>query len=419
MMNDTNVIVPLTKLPALFLLIAFAALLPCGCEQAQSNTGTPVIEAPKVLVDTVVKRDDVITSRYFRGNVEASETVEIRARVKGFLRKIHFQDGMEVKEGQLLFEIEPEPYQARLDGAKARWQGAANTLKEAEDRVRRGRAAGTAISEEDLATRLTQRDVAAAEVAAAKASYDEAKIDLGYTKITSPITGWIGRRLVDEGNLVGTDGNTLLTTIVKRQPIDVYFEVSGPLVDELQQRQFEMRQAIEEQGGNPDAIDLDDMEVTVLAGLSIDEGFPHKGTLNYLDFKIDPSTGTARVRGTFPNKKDLLYPGTDVRIRIPSREKQTAVLVREKGIGKNTLGDFVYLVVDGTGDYAGRKVAKTRQIKADTGELVDGMRIVSEGLEGGETYIVGGVQRARDGMPVDIVEEREKPAKASPEGEPE
>lgn len=374
--------------------IAVAALLSAvvlisGCGKMTPAGNTAPSDPPKVVVSTAQKRNDVITSRFFRGNVRASERVDIRARVQGYLVKVHFEDGADVRTGQLLFEIERQQHEARLAGAEAVLTGAKNKLREAEDRVERGRAAGSAISAEEMATRETQRDVALAAMQQAEASAADARINLSYTRIHSPIDGRIGRRLVDVGNLVGTDGNTLLTTVVKRQPVQIYFEVSGPVIDRVQRLKSEQQ----EEGKS------EDVAIPVQAKISADEEYRHEGIIDYLDFEIDSTTGTAMVRGLFENKEDLLFPGTDADVRIPSLQPQTAVLIHDDAIGTNTQGRFVFLV--GNAEIDGKNVenvVQTRQI--ERGELIDGMRVIEKGLEGGETYIVEGVQMARPGLPV-------------------
>lgn len=374
-----------------------------GCGPKDSAAVAQKIEPPKVKVSTVVKRDDVITSQFFTGTVRESERVDIRARVQGYLEKVHFEDGANVKAGQPLFDIERQQYEARLAGASALLLGTQNKLDEADDRVRRGKAAGNAISAEEMATRETQRDVAAAAVAEAEASVADAKINLSYTKIASPISGRIGRRLVDAGNLVGTDGKTLLTTVVKRQPIQIYFEVSGPVVDRVQRLKNEERKENKGKGPRP-KVNHGKLVVPVEAELTNETGFPHKGQLDYIDFEVDSTTGTAMVRGLFQNEGDLLFPGAFVRVRIPSPDPQTAVMVEDNAIGTNTQGRFVFIVVDDEIDgQMVKNVVQTRQVKR--GELIDGMRVITEGLDGGETYIVEGVQQARSGLPVTVLQE--------------
>ena len=390
---------------ALLLVIVVSA----GCESSSKAGAAPKAEPPKVRVATVVKRNDVITSHFFTGTVRESERVDIRARVQGYLEKIHFEDGAYVAKGQPLFDIERQQHEARLAGAQAILSGANNKLREAEDRVSRGKAAGTAISQEEMATRETQRDVSLAAVEQAEASAADAKINLSYTKIFSPIEGRIGRRLVDAGNLVGTDGKTLLTTVVKRQPIQIYFEISGPVIDRVQRLKNEERKS-KDAGAKANAAEL---VVPVEAELTDEKGFPHKGILDYIDFEVDSTTGTAMVRGLFKNEQDLLFPGAFVRVRIPSRNPQAAVMVDDKAIGTNTQGRFVFIVVDEEIDgQMVKNVVQTRQIQR--GELIDGLRVITEGLDGGETYIVEGVQQARSGLPVTPLSEGKAASAATP-----
>jgi len=407
---------PLRPRPILCLVLLLLIATASGCGEQEASGQTKDDKGPTVKVAKIIERDDVITSRYYVGDVEASERVEIRARVLGVLEEVLFEDGTDVEEGQLLFVIEKQQYEARLAGATALLAGAENTLKEAEDRVRRGCAAGTAISEEDLATRITQRDVAKASVDEAAASVRDAKINLGYTEIRSPIKGQIGRRLIDRGNLVGVDGNTLLTTVVNRQPIEVYFEVSGPVIDRFQRMKNEMRKKMIEQGKSTEDRDLESWNVVAEGKLKGETGYPHKGKLDYVDFEIDRMTGTAKVRAVFENKDDLIYSGADFNVRLPSPDSQTAMLIHEEAIGTNTQGRFIYVVVpeaeiDGK---VMKNVVETRQI--EVGGMFQGMRIVAgrklehdgpqekrEKLEPGEAYIVEGLQRVRPGISVEML----------------
>ncbi len=388
-MNDSFYVPPkfhskLTRALALLALVGIVAI-PSGCNRNQTAAPPGEDKLQEVKVATAEKRNDVITSKYFTGAVRESERVDIRARVQGYLDKIHFEDGGYVKENQLLFEIEPDQYEARLAGAQAALLSAKTAQAEAEQQFRRGVAAGTAISEEEREARRTRRDIAIAAVAEAEAAVKDAQINVDYTKIHSPLTGRIGRRLVDRGNLVGADGNTHLTTVVSRQPIQIYFEISGPLVDRVQRLQK----------------DNSNLVVPVEAQLTEETDFPHKGKLDYLDFEVDSTTGTAMARAVFKNEKDLLFPGAFVRVRIPSPNPRTAVMVHEKAIGTNTQGRFVYIVIDKKdeqGNVIEKNVVATRQIRR--GEMVGGMRIVTSGLTGGETYIVEGVQKVRPDVAV-------------------
>jgi RND family efflux transporter MFP subunit len=220
-----------------------------------------------------------------------------------------------------------------------------------------------------------------ANVKAAQAELDRARLDLGYTKVTSPIDGRVGRNLVDAGNLVGANENTLLTTVVQMDPMYVYFNVPERfLLERVGERPKDERR-------RPD--------IKFRVGLVNEEGYPHEGVLDYIDNTVDPATGTIRVRGVVPNMEHLLFPGAFARVRIPEQRKakEAALLVKERAIGTDLGGKYV-LVVDEKNIVGHRPV--------ELGGLSDGgLRVVTQGLEANERYIVTGLQRARPGRPVE------------------
>ena len=365
------------KIQTLMLLTALASgsLFLSACQTPELPTPQP----PKVTVAKPLQKD-VVEYSDFTGIARSTDAVEIRARVQGILQTADFTAGTIVEEGALLFTIEPEPFQARLDAAKADLSKTEAALKLAEANLGRAETlvASKAVSKEEYQTKIAQRDAAAAQILADKADIEQASIDLSYTKIHSPIRGKVGRRLVDPGNLVGGVEKTLLTTVVSLDPMYVYFDVSEPIILEYLKWKRETK--------------LPDAEKKIYLGLADEEGYPHEGHLNYLDNRVDPATGTALIRGLFPNDKGYLYPGLYVRIRIPGKTQKGALLVREDAIGTDLGGKYV-LVVDKD------NIVEQRQVVLGT--LVDGMRVVRKGLNADENYVIKGIQRARPGFPVD------------------
>ncbi|GAF68927.1 unnamed protein product, partial [marine sediment metagenome] len=380
------------------LIVLFGAFVPwiAGCEPPEKQK----IDPPEVTVALPEQRD-VVDFAEFTGRTETTELVEIRARVQGFLEGVDeyskkkqwdppqtdFTEGTIVTQDQLLFVIEPEPFEVTLASTKAKLAQAEAAYRLAESNLNRSKPllASKAISEEDFQARWAERDAAWSQVQREQADISQAEIDLGYTMIYAPFEGLIGRRLVDPGNLVGAGENTLLTTLVRLDPMYVYFDVSEPVV----LRYLKFRQEREDQ---PRA----DEQAKAEMGTADDEGFPHQGHLDFLDNRIDPSTGTALIRGVFPNPDHTLYPGLFVRVRIPLDTQQSALLVDERAIQTDLGGKYVLVVDD-------KNFARPRYL--DLGSLQDdGMRVIRpavvkgdktlKGLLPEERYIIKGTQRA-------------------------
>ena len=354
-----------------------------GCGKKQ-EAGPP---APAVTVAAPVEKD-VQTYSEFTGYTAAVESVDIRARVKGFLKKVAFEDAAVVKEGDLLFIIEQDPYKAQRDQTKAELDSAEAELVRAEiDLKRVEQAAKTnAVSQEEVTNRRAQRDMAAASVEEEKAKLEQATLNLGYTEVRSPIDGRVSRRLVDEGNLVGAGENTLLTTVVTMDPIYVYFEV-----DE--------RTLIEGLKRTPGAFD-NKKDYPFYVGLDTEEGYPHKGVLDYISNIVDQNTGTITARGVLPNKEKELYPGMFARVRVPAKIESDALLVHEKAIGTDLGGKYLYIV---------KSDNTVEQSRVELGPLDGEMRVITKGIGKGERYIVNGLQFARPGLPVTPKTEKPKP----------
>jgi len=312
--------------------------------------------------------------------------IEVRARVSGYLQAVHFKDGAEVKKGELLFVIDPRPYQAELDRAEAdlnqaqtKLELAANELARAE-RLRKS----NIISEEEADTRSKTKRQAEAALESAKASVETAKLNLDYTQIKAPISGRIGRKLITEGNLVnGNQGqSTLLTTIVSLDPVYCYFDADEPAVLKYQ------KLAREGQGGT-----IGDGRVPCELELANEENFPHRGVLDFVENRIDPATGTLRVRGVFENPAParILQPGFFARVRVPGSGKYRALLIPDQAVGTDQGQKFVY-VVDDQDTVQSRKVV--------LGPSIEGLRVVRDGVQSNDWVLVNGLMSVRPGAKV-------------------
>ena len=340
---------------------------------------------------TVARPQQESVRRYhdLTGNTESVEMVDVRARVEGFLQEIHFEDGADVKEGDVLFTIERDVFIADVEQAKAVVESTIAESRRAQadlDRVNLAVKTG-AVSEQEVDLKRADRDIAVASFAKAKALLTQAELQLSYTTVTSPVTGRVSRRYVDKGNLVGSGEKTLLTRVVRFDPIYVYSNISETLLSQILKKAGKTDQERRE------------VNAKFHVGLADEDGYPHEGVINFIDNRLDETTGTAQIRGTVPNKKRLLYPGMFVRIRIPSIEETPSLLVYEKAIGTDLGGKFV-LVVDGEDNVVERRYVKL-------GQLYDDRRVIEKGLEATDRYIHKGIQRARPGLPVTPKEESE------------
>ena len=346
-----------------------------GCQQSQEFVEPP---PPPVTVARPLQQTVTIYNQ-FTGTTEAIESVELRARVPGYLASIHFEPMEDVVQGELLFVIEQEPFIAALDRAKATLQSRVADSQLAIATARRMEAAAKSRAVSKLDVLQAQAEVLTAQAAIAEAQADvrNAEIELSYTEIRAPISGRIGRNLVDEGNLVGAGEQTLLTTIVQYQPMYAYFNVNER--DLL--RYGENRR--KEGAGWVPVFEL---------GLANEKGYPHKGRLDYIDNRVDETTGTITVRGEFPNKSGRMVPGLFARIRIPEPEQREALLVPENTLGRDQRGTYA-LVANS------ENVVEYRLLQV--GPQVDGgLRIVDDGLGPEDWVIVRGIQRARPGAKV-------------------
>src|SRR5438309_6086761 len=348
----------------LLLLLGLCIIL-AGCARAPSEPPATVLA---VTVSHPALRD-VTDYADFTARTAAVDSVEVRAHVWGYLDKVNFKEGALVKKGDVLFELDPRPYQAMLNQAKAKvaQDQAQLTFDEAEYQ-RNLRLAGTgAVSRSDLDKTAAARGVDLANIAADQAVVVSRQLDLEYTKILAPVSGRVSRYVVTVGNLIQSGdqgGGTLLTTIVSVDPMYAYFDVDEHTV-------LRVRQLIRE----GKAKSARDGEMSVWLGLANEVGHPHRGTVNFVDNQVNPKTGTLRLRGVFPNKEEALSPGYFARVRVPIGFPHQARLVSERALDTDQ-GQKVVYIVDPDNKVISRPVR--------VGALHDGLREISDGLKAGE-----------------------------------
>jgi multidrug efflux system membrane fusion protein len=364
------------------------ALVPVagGCQRK-----TPDIAPALEQVVPVAKPASRMVTEYvdFTGRANSVDPQNIIPRVTGYLIKAPFKEGSEVKKGDLLFEIDPRPFQAQLDAAKAKLSLSKASLKLAQVTNIRfkelAKKEASAVSQQDLDKYQAQEDEAVANVKLADANLEVAQINLNFTKITAEIDGKISRKYLTPNNLVNQD-QTLLTTILSLEPMYGFFDMDEPTY-------LRVKRAINEgkiqRPGDGD-------EVPVLMGVAGEEGYPHKGKIDFVDNQVFPTSGSISWRGVFPNPKPpggtrLLAPGMSLRIRLPIGEPHQALLVIDRAVWSDQNLKNVY-VVDENNKVASRRVT--------TGQLEeDGLRVV-EGLEPNDWVVVAALQQVRPGMTI-------------------
>lgn len=359
--------------------------LPLPAVAQMGPGGPPPVTVAKPVVRPIVEMDEFI------GRFEPSASVDVRARVNGYLETVSFKDGALVREGELLFVIDRRPYQATLNQAQANLNVVQTRLDLAKiefERYERLTRSGTA-AEAALDQRRQALLSAQAEIAGSRAAVETARLSLSFTEIRAPISGRISRKLVTEGNLV-RENETLLTTIVAQDPIYFYFDVD--------ERSFLAYQRMARQGAST-ANNNGGRSLEVAVGLTDEKGFPHKGQLTFTENRLDAATGTMRMRATFENKDLFLQPGLFGRIAVPGSPSYQGILVPDEAILTDLGRRFVYVVeADGS----------VRQQPVQLGSRTDNYRIVRDGLKGGETLVINGLQRVRMGggkvtpMPVQL-----------------
>jgi RND family efflux transporter MFP subunit len=356
------------------------AILAAGCGNNQpAARGNKSVE---VVVTTPIT-DTVTDYQDFTGRLSAVKTVEIRARVTGYVQEAPFKEGDVVHEGDLLFQIDPRTYQADLNQAKANLNLAAadHNLQEKNSERARRLIGSSAMAREDYETTVAAADKAKATVESMEAMRDRAKLYVDYTHVTAPLTGRISRRFVDPGNLVNAD-NTVLTTIVTENPLYAYFDVDERTYLDLK-----------ESAAPGQSSWFSGLHFPVLMRLANEEEFLHAGIVDFIDNQVSGTSGTIRMRGVFTNDKNSLKAGLFVRIRLPIGIPYKAFLIPDEALQSDQGRKCVYVVND-------KNEVVYRTVKL--GQAIHGLRVIKEGVAAGERVIVSGMQKVRPGAQVEV-----------------
>lgn len=364
------------------LLVAPAILVLLFSTGCKEKTSEKSYRPPEVTVVHPTQRE-VTKYLEYTGTTAALQTVDIRARVPGYLQKMHFKPRSKVKAGELLFTIDPRQYQAsvreskgKLDSKKARLR-----LTQVEVQIAQHLESEAAVSGLRLEKREAERGVASGELEQAEGELDKAKLKLEWSRVTSPIDGRVSRNQVDMGNLVGANEKTLLTTVVNDSEVYVYFDVSEndllPILRRFGKASSERKS---------DSFE----KVPMYVGLADEKGYPHKGHLDFAETTVSSSTGTIQVRGKLPNPDGLFLAGMFVRVRVPVK-KRMALLVPEEAVQFDQGGKYVLTVND-------ENVVSRKRIKV--GDLFGQMMIIEKGLTTKDRVITLGVLQARPGSKV-------------------
>lgn len=384
---------PLSRCAATLPLVA-ALLVPAACERERKQDAGAGQAPPTVTVAAPVRRALTEWDEY-TGRFAAVERVEIRPRVNGYLAEVRYDDGAIVQAGAPLFLIDPRPYQAAAATAAAGLAQARARLTFANGEVERARELRRtgAGPERTVDQRVQEQLVAQAELLAAEAALTRAQLDLEFTEIKAPVTGRVGRAAVRPGNLVGE--GTLLATVVSLDPIHFYFDADQSAYLRYQRLARSGQRPSSREEANPVHLALGD-----------EEGFPHRGRMDFVDNEIESGTGTIRGRAMFANPEGLFTPGQFGRMRLVGSAEYTATLVPQAAIGTDQGRRYVY-VVDRDG------VARQRTVQL--GPVIDGLRVVREGIAPEDRVAVNGLQRLRPNLRVTA---REQPATPAVGGQP-
>ena len=359
----------------LLLLTPCVALL-AGCHHAPPPPPPP---PPVITVAKPVARK-VIEHNEYTGRMAAIENVSVRPRVSGYITQIPFKEGSIVRKDDLLFVIDPRPYQAALEQAQGQVEQA-QAQKELNDRnfTRAEKLNATNVSSrEEFDTAASARNQSDAAVATAQAAFDAARLNLEFTQVKSPIDGRASRYDVTIGNLVAND-STVLTNIVSVDPIYAYADVDERTVLNYQK--------LEAEGKVKDAREV---AVQVAVALAGEQGFPHRGTIDFVDNQINAATGTLAIRGKFPNADGNLLPGMFVRMQIPTSGEENGLLITDRAVGSDQGQKFVYVL---DGDRAERR-------PVTLGPVIDGLRLVRQGLKPDDQVVIDGLMKIRPDSPV-------------------
>jgi RND family efflux transporter MFP subunit len=341
----------------------------------------PAVTVARPVLTAVTNWDE------FPAHLEAVESVEIRARVAGYLNSIHFRDGAEVRAGDLLFVIDPKPFEAELDRARAERRRAQTQFELAQNDLRRAEElrASRAISDEEFDARSKAVRAAEDVLAAARAAEAAAELNLGYTRVTAPIAGRISERFVTVGNMIQGSGmvpGTVLARLVSLDPIYAYFDVPEAAFESYRAHHQSLRDA---------AAPVLECEL----GLAAEDGFPHRGRVDFFDNQVDRKTGTIRMRGVFPNADRALVPGMFARVRVPVERVENALLIPEAAILAEQTRKFVYVL-------NAEQVVEPRPVQV--GRLHGRQRAILAGLKPEDRVVVSGLLMLRPGIKVRLAE---------------
>ena len=360
--------------------IIAATTVVAACTRVQTQDAAP--QLPQITAAAAVARN-VTEWDEFTGRLEAVQSVGVRPRVSGLIAGVSFDEGSLVRQGQVLFQIDDRPFQAQVARLRAEVAQAAASRDRAASELRRAERLSTenAISLEERERRAGAAAEATARVDAVAAGLRAAELDLEFTRVISPIDGRVSRALVTRGNLVsgGQGDATLLTTVVSVDPIYASFDAD-------EQTFLRYGDRVRKQGSRTGA-----SELPIQMALADERTFPHNGTLQFLDNQLDPSTGTINGRAVFRNADRRLTPGLFVRLRLPGTASYSGVLVEDRAVGTDLDRRFVF-VVD--------KDRKIESRAVTLGPVIDGLRVVRNGLAAGELVVVNGLQRVRPGVQV-------------------
>lgn len=362
-------------------VLAVIALEGCGEGRSAVPSAPPL---PPVSVAAVIEKR-VNDWDEFTGRLEAIDTVEVRPRVSGYIERVAFREGSEVDRGDLLFEIDARPFQTELNRVEAELARASSQFELAQSQLRRAEQLlkQNFISQQAYDDRASASREAAAGVKAAEAAVANARLNLDYTKVRAPVAGRVGRAEVTVGNLVtglGGPNATLLTIVVSIDPIYAYFDVDEHVYLKYGDLARAGARASSRTSRNP-----------VYLGLADEQGFPHKGYVDFVDNQLNPQSGTIRTRAVFENKDRTFTPGLFARLKLIGSDAYDGILIDDRAIGTDQSKRFV-LVVGADNKATYREVT--------LGPLVDNLRVVRQGLKPGELIVVNGMQRVRPGEPV-------------------
>ncbi|MHB9345526.1 efflux RND transporter periplasmic adaptor subunit [Enterobacter vonholyi] len=367
---------PLSALGAILL-----SVLLVGCDNSVAQNAAPpapAVSAADVVVKSISQWDS------FNGRIEAVESVQLRPRVSGYIDKVNYTDGQEVKKGEVLFTIDDRTYRAALEQAQANLARAKTQASLAQSEANRtDKLINThLVSREEWEQRRSAAVQAQADIRAAQAAVDAAQLNLDFTKVTAPIDGRASRALITSGNLV-TAGDTasVLTTLVSQKTVYVYFDVDESTYLHYQN----LARSGQGASSNHSALPVE-------IGLTGEEGYPHQGKVDFLDNQLTPSTGTIRMRALLDNSQRQFTPGLFARVRLPGSAEFKATLIDDKAVLTDQDRKYVYIV---------DKEGKAQRRDITPGRLADGLRIVRQGLNPGDKVIVEGLQKVfMPGMPV-------------------